>query len=173
MPCGGRDGARGFRAAAADRRRDDEPRAHRGEDPSELPARADGVRHRREPRGRRGVAADVEAGAAAPYRQRRARGVRQDRGRACARRGEQAAALARRRAQECAAARLVELPCRRGRASLGTRVFEDYPVAELIDYIDWSPFFSTWELTGKFPAILDDEKFGEAARSLYDDAPRC
>jgi 5-methyltetrahydrofolate--homocysteine methyltransferase len=53
---------------------------------------------------------------------------------------------------------------------LGTRVFEDYPVAELIDHIDWSPFFSTWELTGKFPAILDDEKFGEAARSLYEDA---
>jgi len=53
---------------------------------------------------------------------------------------------------------------------LGTRVFEDYSVAELIDYIDWSPFFSTWELTGKFPAILNDEKFGEAARSLYEDA---
>jgi 5-methyltetrahydrofolate--homocysteine methyltransferase len=53
---------------------------------------------------------------------------------------------------------------------LGTRVFEDYSIAELIDTIDWSPFFSTWELTGKFPAILDDDKFGEAARSLYDDA---
>ena len=52
----------------------------------------------------------------------------------------------------------------------GTRIFDNYPVAELIDYIDWSPFFSTWELTGKFPAILDDDKFGEAARSLYDDA---
>ena len=33
---------------------------------------------------------------------------------------------------------------------LGTRVFDDYSVAELIDYIDWSPFFSTWELTGKY-----------------------
>ena len=52
----------------------------------------------------------------------------------------------------------------------GTRIFDNYPVAELIGYIDWSPFFSTWELTGKFPAILDDEKFGEAARGLYDDA---
>jgi 5-methyltetrahydrofolate--homocysteine methyltransferase len=55
-------------------------------------------------------------------------------------------------------------------AFLGTRVFDDYSVAELIDYIDWSPFFSTWELTGKFPAILNDEKFGEAARALYEDA---
>ena len=108
VPCGGRDGARGFRAAAADRRRDDEPRPHRGEDPSELPARADGVRHRCEPCGRRGVAADVEAGAG-PVRQRRARRVRQDRRGACARRGEQAAAFACRCAQECAALRLVGL----------------------------------------------------------------
>ena len=53
---------------------------------------------------------------------------------------------------------------------LGTRVFEDYSVAELVDYIDWSPFFSTWELTGKFPAILEDDVVGEAARSLYEDA---
>jgi 5-methyltetrahydrofolate--homocysteine methyltransferase len=53
---------------------------------------------------------------------------------------------------------------------LGTRVFEDYSVAELVDTIDWSPFFSTWELAGKFPAILDDDKVGEAARSLYADA---
>ena len=73
VPRGGRDGARGLRAAAADRRRDHEPRAHRGEDPSELPARADGLRDRREPRGRRGVAADVEAAAAAPMSARCAR----------------------------------------------------------------------------------------------------
>lgn len=53
---------------------------------------------------------------------------------------------------------------------LGTRTFEDYPIAELIDYIDWTPFFQTWELAGKFPAILDDAKVGEAARALYDDA---
>jgi 5-methyltetrahydrofolate--homocysteine methyltransferase len=53
---------------------------------------------------------------------------------------------------------------------LGAKVLDDYPIAELFDYIDWSPFFSTWELTGKFPAILDDAKFGPAARSLYDDA---
>jgi 5-methyltetrahydrofolate--homocysteine methyltransferase len=53
---------------------------------------------------------------------------------------------------------------------LGTRALEDYSVAELIDFIDWTPFFATWELTGKFPAILDDAKYGAAARSLYDDA---
>jgi 5-methyltetrahydrofolate--homocysteine methyltransferase len=55
-------------------------------------------------------------------------------------------------------------------AFLGTRVFERYPLAELVPFIDWSPFFATWELTGKYPAILDDDKVGEAARSLYDDA---
>jgi 5-methyltetrahydrofolate--homocysteine methyltransferase len=52
----------------------------------------------------------------------------------------------------------------------GTRVFEDYPLTELEPFIDWSPFFATWELSGKFPSILDDPKFGEAARALYHDA---
>jgi 5-methyltetrahydrofolate--homocysteine methyltransferase len=53
---------------------------------------------------------------------------------------------------------------------LGTKVFDDYPIEELVDYIDWTPFFATWELSGKFPAILTDPKFGEAAKPLYDDA---
>jgi len=53
---------------------------------------------------------------------------------------------------------------------LGTRSFVDVPAAELVDYIDWTPFFATWELTGKYPAILNDPKLGEAARGLYADA---
>jgi 5-methyltetrahydrofolate--homocysteine methyltransferase len=53
---------------------------------------------------------------------------------------------------------------------LGPRVFADYDVRELIPYIDWSPFFSTWELAGKYPAILADEAVGPAARALFDDA---
>ncbi len=53
---------------------------------------------------------------------------------------------------------------------LGAQAFTDYPLAELIDYIDWTPFFQTWELSGRFPAILDDPKCGAAARSLYEDA---
>jgi len=52
----------------------------------------------------------------------------------------------------------------------GIRSFSDYSLAELAEYIDWTPFFQTWELTGRFPAILDDPKVGEVARSLYDDA---
>jgi 5-methyltetrahydrofolate--homocysteine methyltransferase len=53
---------------------------------------------------------------------------------------------------------------------LGSRVLEDYSIEELTGYIDWSPFFATWELNGKYPAILDDAKYGAAARSLFEDA---
>lgn len=53
---------------------------------------------------------------------------------------------------------------------LGTKVFDDYSLEDLVRYIDWTPFFQTWELKGRFPAILDDEKQGEAARQLYADA---
>jgi 5-methyltetrahydrofolate--homocysteine methyltransferase len=53
---------------------------------------------------------------------------------------------------------------------MGTRVFRTYDVADLVPYIDWTPFFQTWELKGRFPAILEDEKQGAAARQLYEDA---
>ena len=52
----------------------------------------------------------------------------------------------------------------------GVRVFEDYPLADLRDRIDWTPFFRTWELSGSYPAILKDPVVGEAAQSLYHDA---
>ncbi len=53
---------------------------------------------------------------------------------------------------------------------LGIRSFDDYDLAELADYIDWTPFFQTWELTGRYPAILDDNKVGSEARKLFADA---
>jgi 5-methyltetrahydrofolate--homocysteine methyltransferase len=53
---------------------------------------------------------------------------------------------------------------------IGTHRLPDIPISELVGYIDWTPFFATWELNGKFPAIFDDAKIGEAARSLYADA---
>ena len=53
---------------------------------------------------------------------------------------------------------------------LGTRVFETWDLAELATYIDWTPFFQTWELKGRYPKILEDEKQGEAARQLFADA---
>ncbi|KZX78803.1 methionine synthase [Oleiphilus sp. HI0009] len=55
-------------------------------------------------------------------------------------------------------------------AFTGTRVFENIDLKELVDYIDWTPFFISWDLVGKFPKILKDEVVGEAATSLYNDA---
>ena len=55
-------------------------------------------------------------------------------------------------------------------AFLGLKSFDAYDLAELAEYIDWTPFFQTWELAGRFPAILDDAVVGEVARSLYADA---
>ena len=52
----------------------------------------------------------------------------------------------------------------------GTKIFEDYPLEDLVDYIDWTPFFITWDLAGKYPAILEDEVVGEAATNLFSDA---
>jgi len=53
---------------------------------------------------------------------------------------------------------------------IGCRQFDHFPLDELVEFIDWSPFFRSWDLAGTFPRILDDEVVGEAARSLYDDA---
>ncbi len=53
---------------------------------------------------------------------------------------------------------------------LGAKVYEDFPLDDLVRYIDWSPFFHTWELTGRYPAIFEDEIVGEQAKSLFADA---
>ena len=55
-------------------------------------------------------------------------------------------------------------------AFLGTRTFVDYDLTELARHIDWTPFFQSWELAGRYPQILDDEVVGEAARDLFADA---
>ncbi len=54
--------------------------------------------------------------------------------------------------------------------SMGRKIFADYPLEELVPYIDWMPFFNAWEFRGRFPAILEDETVGEAVRSLHADA---
>lgn len=54
----------------------------------------------------------------------------------------------------------------------GTRVFDDFPLAELRDYIDWTPFFMTWELAGRYPKILNDEVVGKEATRLFNDVTR-
>nr|WP_324259094.1 methionine synthase [Cellvibrio fontiphilus] len=55
-------------------------------------------------------------------------------------------------------------------AFTGVKVFEDYDLNALVDFIDWTPFFISWDLAGKFPRILEDEIVGEAARALWADA---
>ena len=57
-------------------------------------------------------------------------------------------------------------------AFVGRKELRDVPLDELTPYIDWSPFFTTWELKGKFPKIFDDPNVGETARKLYDDAKK-
>jgi 5-methyltetrahydrofolate--homocysteine methyltransferase len=52
----------------------------------------------------------------------------------------------------------------------GTRTFEDYPLETLVPYIDWTPFFHTWELRGSYPKIFNDKSVGTEAKKLYDDA---
>src|SRR5690606_38157080 len=53
---------------------------------------------------------------------------------------------------------------------LGVRAFEEWDLRDLAEHIDWTPFFASWELIGRFPHILEDEIVGEAARDLYRDA---
>jgi 5-methyltetrahydrofolate--homocysteine methyltransferase len=55
-------------------------------------------------------------------------------------------------------------------AQPGLQVIEDYNLEDLTEYIDWTPFFSSWQLKGKFPAILEDEVVGTEAQKLYNDA---
>jgi 5-methyltetrahydrofolate--homocysteine methyltransferase len=64
-----------------------------------------------------------------------------------------------------------DLPTPTG-AGTGVRVLEDFPLSELVAFIDWTPFFHTWELKGVFPRILEHEKYGEQARQIFADARR-
>ena len=54
--------------------------------------------------------------------------------------------------------------------NLGVNTFENINIEDVIPYIDWTPFFTSWEMRGKFPAILSDEKYGEQATNLHNDA---
>ena len=165
----GRNGARGFLGAAAHRRRDDEPRPHRGEDPSQLHERPGRLRHRCEPRRRRRLGAARAGRQHVLCRDDPCR-ISQGRRRSQARRERQEAPAAVARARQCDEDRLERLTTRRSRPSSARRIFKSYDVGELAPYIDWTPFFQTWELKGRFPALLEDEKQGEAARQLYEDA---
>jgi 5-methyltetrahydrofolate--homocysteine methyltransferase len=107
-----------------------------------------------------GLRDEFAAGVAAEYQK-----IRRDRAgrRAAETRQPIAAARANRLVSDWS--RTPPLPC-----FTGVRSFDDYPLTELVERIDWTPFFQTWELPGHYPAILDDPAKGEAARSLFADA---
>ena len=62
--------------------------------------------------------------------------------------------------------------CRPRPGFWGVQSFDDYPLSELVPYIDWMPFFNAWEFAGKFPDLLQDPVVGEAAGALHADATR-
>ena len=159
----------GFELPAAHRRRHDEPRAHRGEDQPQLPERPGDLRARRQPRGRRRLQAPV--GYRPPgIRRRDPQGVHQGAPRrTCATKPRKSASRSPPRAPTGSRPTGPAIR-RRSRAFLGTKAFTDYPLAELVPYIDWTPFFQTWELTGRYPAILKDNKVGTEAQKLFNDA---
>ena len=116
------------------------------------------------------VGATAVAGGEGQLRRVGAGRISQGRRRARARRGRQGAPVAGEGARQRGADRLgqlyaaqAELSRRARRSTTGTS-----PISRAT--IDWTPFFQTWELKGRYPAILDDEKQGEAARQLFDDA---
>ncbi len=149
----------GFKLPPAHRRRTHEPRAHRGEDRAVL-QRARRARPRREPR----RAGDHHA----PRERREEGGVR----RPASRRLRAAPAHARRAERtlmpiEAARANATPIAWRSEDIATptvtGVQVEGDFPLATLREYIDWTPFFHTWELKGVYPAILEHEKYGEQA----------
>ncbi len=168
--CGGRNGARRFRHSAADRRRDDQPRAHGGQDPSALHQGPDGLRHRRQPRRRRGFKPAV-AGRQGRLCRRRCAAEYKKVADAHARNGSRTSSACRSQRRAPMRRRSTGTAYEPPKPSfLGTRVFQNWDLAELARYIDWTPFFQTWELKGRYPKILEDETQGPAARQLFDDA---
>ena len=161
----------GFKLPLLDRRRHHQPRAHGGQDRAAL-QRAGRARARREPRRagddqpaqRRGQG---RLRRAAPRRVRAIcasiHGAPQAEARPARRRRAPTARRSTWRAED------VPTP-----EFTGVRVLDDFPLATLREYIDWTPFFHTWELKGVYPRILEHEKYGEQARAdLRRGATRC
>ena len=157
----------GLHDAAADRRRDHQPGAHRGarsRRPTGGPvvhvldaSRAVGtVGRAAQPRdaSRRSIAENR----AEQERLRREHAARRVASGACSTLEE-----ARRRRH---ADRLAGLRAAAARASSGVRVLERVPLGEIVPYIDWTPFFTVWELRGRFPRIFDDPEWGAGPRAV-------
>ena len=155
----------GFKLPLAHRRRHDQPRPHGDQDRAALqPARR--ARARREPR---------RPGDDAPAERREPRRLRgQARGRIRAAPAHALPTQAEARFDRGGARRRPSIVWRAEDVPrpefTGVRVLDDVPLATLREYIDWTPFFHTWELKGVYPRILEHEKYGEQARNLFAEA---
>ena len=163
-----RDAARGIRRSAPDRGRDDLPDAHGGQDSAGLRAphrpregRLPGRGRGPEP-GERGSQGRLRRA----YR-RRVRGGPSEARRDAARRPRCPRWRRRGRTGSRSTGRAT---FRRSRTSSASSAFDDYPLEEIRDYIDWTPFFHSWQMKGSYPKILDDPEKGEEARKLFADA---
>ena len=163
-----RDGARGLRAPAAHRRRDDVADPHRGQDRAAVPRRRSSTSPTR-----RGRSASPAALVDEDRRDAFAAGIRDEYETLRRERGAREEKIARHPIAEARRHRLAidwtdVVPPRP--TFLGVRTIDDHPLEELVDRIDWTPFFATWELNGALPGDPDDPVLGPAARSLHDDA---
>ena len=163
-PRGPGDGASGLRASPPHRRCDDEPHPHRGADRPRLPGTGR-PRQRRVPRGRASSASCKSASRAA--RSSRRTGREQER-------------LRREHEGRRSARPLLSLEeARRRRTPIdwsgydpprpsfeGVRTLDAVPLGDLVPYIDWTPFFATWELRGTYPRIFENPEWGERAREV-------
>ena len=171
---GVRDGAAGLHDPAADRRRDDVPGAHGGQDRAALPRARSSTSSTR-----RGRSASPRRSLDREQRDAFAAGVRDEYAQVRHERGERQEREARHPIAEARANRFAidwtgPGAVRPPRPTfLGVRTIEAHPLDDLVDRIDWTPFFATWELRGAYPAILDDPIVGAAARDLHRDARRC
>ncbi len=163
-----RDGARGVCAAAADRRRHHVPCSYGGQDRAAV-FRDGGSRSGRVAGRWRGLGA--AGGLGRRIRGNRSGGSGVAAGRAGGPAGARDPRLDRGRAGQSDAVVDFSVPAPRP-SFLGVRAFESWPLADLAEWIDWSPFFAAWEMRGSFPEILDAPRGGEAARKLYEDGRR-
>ena len=163
------DAAPAVPAAAADRRRDDIARAHGVEDRAALQV-ADRMGQGCFARRRRGADPD-QPGTGRRHSWRRSV-PSTSKSASATRTAARPSGWCRSsmHARQSICRRLAEHTHRRQPNRPGLTVFDDYPLAELVGCIDWTPFFNAWELSGRYPAILDDAVVGKQARELFDDA---
>ena len=161
-----------FDDPAADRRRDDEPDPHCVAGDAGLLERAGRARRRRQPRRRRDLEVAVRRRSTRRVPRRPRRRVPTGHRGARARRGRTQSRVSIDDARANGGWFTFDDSTVTAPTFTGARTFDQIDLADLVPYIDWTPFFHTWGLRGRYPTILTDAEFGEAARPLFDDAQR-